>query len=162
MTGVYRQVYLSLLSMMGSRVTMGQGHARNMGQLPRARLYCTKTKKITSMAASQARNRSRRALSRALKTHSQLNYDVTSVGVFTQGLGSRCKIKHKKPFKCRVKDCSWAFRYSKDLDRHCKEQHSDGAGYFCPFAGCKYSQEKGVGIKRKSNWQRHVQTQHRS
>ncbi|KAK1706977.1 hypothetical protein BDP67DRAFT_601279 [Colletotrichum lupini] len=137
MTGVYRQVYLSLLSRMGSRVTMSQVHLRNMGHLPQARLYWNNTKKITSMAASQAWNTSPPALFRAPKTQSQLNYDATSVGMFTQGFGR------------------------KDLKRHCEERHLDREGYFCPFAGCKYSQEKGVGIKRKSNWQRHVQTQHR-
>ncbi|KAK1482872.1 hypothetical protein CABS01_02608 [Colletotrichum abscissum] len=140
---------------------MSQVHLRNMGHLPQARLYWNNTKKITSMAASQAWNTSPPALFRAPKTQSQLNYDATSVGMFTQGFGSRCKIKHEKPFKCRTGDCSWAFRYRKDLKRHCEERHSDREGYFCPFAGCKYSQEKGVGIKRKSNWQRHVQTQHR-
>lgn len=87
MTGVYCQVYLSLLSRMGSRVIMSQIHLQNMGQVPQARLYWNKTKKTTSMAASQARNRPPSALFRALKTRSQLNYDVTSVEVFTQGLG---------------------------------------------------------------------------
>ncbi|OHF00830.1 hypothetical protein CORC01_03904, partial [Colletotrichum orchidophilum] len=70
-----------------------------------------------------------------------------------------------QPSMLRCADCGSVYArrcdLNKDLDRHRNERHSDVGPYFCPIAGCKYSQEKGIGIKRKYNWQRHVRTQHR-
>jgi len=72
--------------------------------------------------------------------------------------------KHFPPFKCD--DCDMAFRYSKDLKRHCKSQHPETVEgqtvLFCPYQGCKFSAERSSGSTRGDNLNRHIQSQHGS
>lgn len=71
--------------------------------------------------------------------------------------------KHFPQFQCD--DCDKAFRYRKDLRRHCESQHRETvegptALFCCPYPECKFSAERSAGSTRRDNLNRHIQTQH--
>jgi hypothetical protein len=70
--------------------------------------------------------------------------------------------KHYPPFQCD--DCDKAFRYRKDLRRHCNSKHPATVDVlkvsFCRVYGCKYSTERSNGSSRSDNLRRHIRTQH--
>jgi len=70
--------------------------------------------------------------------------------------------KHYPPFQCD--DCDKAFRYRKDLRRHCNSKHPKTVNVpkvsFCGVQGCKYSTERSNGSSRSDNLRRHIRTQH--
>jgi hypothetical protein len=95
-----------------------------------------------------------------------LKYNSRSIGAsfdLLTGYSKHMK-KHFPPFQCD--DCDMAFRYSKDLKRHCKSQHPETVEgqtvLFCPYLGCKFSAERSSGSTRRDNLNRHIQTQHGS
>nr|POF11243.1 polycomb protein pho [Quercus suber] len=68
--------------------------------------------------------------------------------------------RHDPSFPCLEERCGYVAQYKKDLERHRLARHGpypvQDEPSFCPYTGCKYAQELGVGSFRKDNLRRHI------